>query len=247
MMRRKIRMNKKKLKEQKQQLHRELDWEHPLSPEEKFYLLGPGRLPKELLRAFRVFLESARGFIKFRRITNCITIFGSARFNENHKYYKLARRMGQLLAENNFSVMTGGGPGIMEAANRGAKDKGGRTIGCNIKIRHEQYPNAYLDKWITFNYFFVRKVMLTKHSRGFIVMPGGFGTLDELFEMATLIQTEKIENFPVVLMGIDYWQPLLDFLQNTLAKEGTIDQDDVVKIKLTDSPEEAINFIRDYQ
>lgn len=240
-------MNNKKSKENKKKLHKELDWEHPLSSEEKYYLRGPARLPKELFRAFRVFLESARGFITFRRTTNCITVFGSARFKEDHQYYKLARRMGQLLAENNFSVMTGGGPGIMEAANRGAKDKGGRTIGCNIRIPHEQYPNKYLDKWVTFNYFFVRKVMLTKHSCGFIVMPGGFGTLDELFEMATLIQTEKIKNFPVVLMGVEYWQPLMNFLSNTMAAEGTIDENDAAKIKLTDSPEEAIDFIRSNQ
>jgi len=240
-------MSEQKPNNNKKKLHKDLDWEHPLSSEEKFYLRGPARLPKELLRAFKVFLESARGFIKFRRVSNCITVFGSARFHEEHKYYKLARRMGQILAENNFSVMTGGGPGIMEAANRGAKDKGGQTIGCNIRIPQEQYPNRYLDKWITFDYFFVRKVMLTKHSRGFIVMPGGFGTLDELFEMATLIQTEKINNFPVVLMGTEYWQPLFNFMINTMAREGTIDINDATKIKITDSPEEAIDFIRDYQ
>ena len=173
--------------------------------------------------------------------------FRFCRFPEDHQYYKLSRRVGQELAKNNFIVMTGGGPGVMEAANRGAKDMKGRTIGGNINIHHEQFPNIYLDDWITFDYFFIRKVMLTKHSRGFIFMPGGFGTLDELFEMATLIQTEKLENFPMVLMGKEFWQPLMDFIYNTLAVVGTIDIEDANKIKLTDSPEEAVAFIKNYK
>lgn len=222
-------------------------WELPLLHHKTIFHERPSSLHKELFRALKVFFELARGFISFRRVSNCVTVFGSARFPEDHAYYKLSRRVGQILAKNNFIVMTGGGPGVMEAANRGAKDMMGRTIGCNINIHHEQFPNKYLDKWITFDYFFVRKVMLTKHSRGFIYMPGGFGTLDELFEMTTLIQTEKIQNFPVVLMGITYWQPLLDFFYDTLIPLGTIDRIDADKIKITDSPEEAVDFISNYK
>lgn len=222
-------------------------WEAPQLTHQTIFHERPSSLPKELFRAFKAFWELARGYITFRRVSNCVTVFGSARFPEDHIYYKLSRRVGQTLAKNNFIVMTGGGPGVMEAANRGAKDMLGRTIGCNINIHHEQFPNQYLDQWITFDYFFVRKVMLTKHSRGFIYMPGGFGTLDELFEMTTLIQTEKIRNFPVVLMGTAYWQPLIDFFYQTLVPLGTIDKIDVEKIKITDSPEEAVEYISNYK
>lgn len=230
----------------KKHMHEEMEWEHPLSPEEE-EILRPTSLFREFWRAFKIFIECAKGFYAFRHLNNCITVFGSARFNENHKYYHMARRVGQLLAQNKFTVMTGGGPGLMEATNRGAKDSNGFSVGCNIEIPEEQDPNQYLDKWITFKYFFVRKVMLSISSRAFIVMPGGFGTLDEFFEMDTLIQTEKINELPVVLMGIDYWQPLVDYMHNTMAKAGTIDIEDVNKILLTDSPEEAIHFIRNHK
>jgi len=139
--------------------------------------------------------------------------------------------------------MTGGGPGVMEAANRGAKEAGGRSVGCNIEIPQEQSPNTYLDKWITFKYFFVRKMMLTKYSSAFIVMPGGFGTMDELFEMTTLIQTQKIRRFPVVLMGTEYWLPLVEYLKQTMLEHDTIDADDVTNLFITDSPAEAIQHI----
>ena len=172
-------------------------------------------------------------------------MFGSARFAEDHKYYKLAREVGKRLATVGFTVMTGGGPGIMEAANRGARDVGGRSLGCNIILPKEQKPNEYLDQWITFRYFFVRKVMLVKYSYAFVVMPGGFGTLDELFETATLIQTGKIDNFHVVLMGKDYWGPLLEFLRSTLVREGTIAESDLDRWIVTDSPEEAVERIRE--
>ena len=221
----------------------EFSWEHPSTKAERSFFWGHRKLPKEIWRAFRVFLEAIKGFLFFHYVTNCVTVFGSARFGEEHEYYKAARRIGQLLAENKFTVMTGGGPGIMEAANRGAKERGGRTIGCNIDIAFEQRPNPYLDRWITFRYFFIRKVMLSKYSRAFIVMPGGFGTLDEFFEMATLIQTRKMSKFPVVLFGTDFWQPLLDYMQNTLAEFGTIDYSDIRNIAITDSPEEVIEFI----
>jgi len=218
-------------------------WEHPYTKEEHSLFYGHRKLPKEIWRAFSIFSEAIKGFMLFHYVTNCVTVFGSARFTEDHEYYKAARRIGQLLAENHFTVMTGGGPGIMEAANRGAKEKQGRTIGCNIEIQAEQYPNIYLDRWITFRYFFIRKMMLTKYSRAFIVMPGGFGTLDEFFEMTTLIQTRKVHKFPVILFGKAFWQPLLDFMQNTLAEFGTIDQADIHQIAITDSPEEVIEFI----
>ncbi len=218
-------------------------WEHPTSKEERSFFWGHRKLPKEIWRAVRVFKEAVKGFMLFHYVTNCVTVFGSARFTEDHEYYQAARRIGQLLAENKFTVMTGGGPGIMEAANRGAKERGGRTVGCNIDINTEQNPNPYLDRFITFRYFFIRKMMLTKYSRAFVVMPGGFGTLDEFFEMLTLIQTRKITKLPLVLFGSSYWQPLIDFMNDTLARFGTIDPSDVNNIAITDSPEEVIELI----
>lgn len=173
-----------------------------------------------------------------------VTVFGSARFQDGHRYYQLTRQMGAELARAGFTVITGGGPGLMEAANRGAKDVGGRSIGCNIQLPQEQKPNPYLDLWMEFRYFFIRKLMLAKYSYAFIAMPGGFGTIDEFFEVATLVQTGKIKNFPLVLMGRDYWQPLLDFLTNTLLKQHTIEQADVDRIIVSDSPEEVSAIIR---
>lgn len=211
--------------------------------EERRFLRGRQKFYKEIVRTFRIMREYVRAFHAFRHVSNCVTVFGSARFAEDHRYYQLALNMGKLLAENGYTVMTGGGPGIMEAANKGAKLGKGKSIGCNIYIPEEQHPNHYLDKWITFHYFFVRKVMLTKYSSAFIVLPGGFGTLDELFEMATLIQTGKIRHFPLILMGIDYWKPLIDFMINTLAAHATIDIKDINKIFITDSPQEAIEHI----
>ncbi|MBX9586626.1 MAG: TIGR00730 family Rossman fold protein [Gammaproteobacteria bacterium] len=231
------------LKAEKRAQRKDFGWEHRSTKAERSFFWGHRKLPKEVWRAFRVFLEACKGFLLFHYVTNCVTVFGSARFPEGHEYYEAARRIGQLLAENHFTVMTGGGPGIMEAANRGAKEKGGRTIGCNIEILQEQDPNPYLDRWITFRYFFIRKVMLTKFSRAFVVMPGGLGTLDEFFELVTLIQTRKITTMPMILYGTSYWQPLLDYMENTLAKLGTIDITDVRRIAVTDSPEEIIEFI----
>ena len=166
-----------------------------------------------------------RGFRKLHFVGPCVTVFGSARFTAEHHYYVLAREVGQRLARAGFTVMTGGGPGIMEAANRGAKEAGGYSVGCNIELPQEQKPNPYLDRWVTFRHFFVRKLMLVKYSYAFIAMPGGFGTLDEIFETATLIQTHKIKDFPLVLVGKEYWQPLLDFLRGRLVEAKTIDRD----------------------
>jgi uncharacterized protein (TIGR00730 family) len=174
-----------------------------------------------------------------------VTVFGSARFRPGHAYYEMAREVGARLSRGGYTVMTGGGPGIMEAANRGAKEAGGYSVGCNIHLPQEQKPNPYLDRWITFRYFFVRKVMLVKYSYAFIAMPGGFGTLDEIFETATLIQTRKIQDFPLVLMGKEFWQPLLDFMKNRLIVEQTIDVEDHSRLLLTDSPEEAAKRVID--
>jgi hypothetical protein len=157
----------------------------------------------------------------------------------------MARETGRLLAEAGFTVMTGGGPGIMEAANRGAKEAGGLSIGCNIELPQEQKPNPYLDHWITFKHFYVRKVMLVKYSYAFIAMPGGFGTMDEVFETVTLIQTGKIQDFPVVLLDSGYWDPLVRFMRETLVKEGTIDPADLELIDVMDSPQAAVGRIKE--
>ncbi len=207
------------------------------------FLEGPHRRGLELGWAAHIFWEFLRGFRALHFVGPCVTVFGSARFSENHPYYALGRELGAGLARAGFTVMTGGGPGIMEAANRGAKEAGGRSIGCNIALPHEQRPNAYLDRWVTFGHFFVRKVMLVKYSYAFVAMPGGFGTLDEVFETVTLIQTDKIQDFPLVLMGRDFWRPLLDFLRRDLVRAGTIDPEDAARLRVTDSPAEAVASI----
>jgi uncharacterized protein (TIGR00730 family) len=209
------------------------------------FLQGPQKRLAELARAARIFTEFVRGFRAFHFVGPCVSVFGSARFGEQHPYYRLARAVGSELARAGFTVMTGGGPGIMEAANRGAKEAGGRSIGCNIELPKEQRPNVYLDQWTTFRYFFIRKVMLVKYSYAFIALPGGFGTLDEIFETATLIQTAKIHEFPVVLMAREFWRPLLEFMANRLVYEKTIDIQDLDRIVITDSPEEAVATITD--
>jgi uncharacterized protein (TIGR00730 family) len=174
-----------------------------------------------------------------------VTVFGSARFGEEHPYYALGREIGARLARVGFTVMTGGGPGIMEAANRGARESGGRSIGCNIKLPQEQKPNPYLDRWITFRHFFVRKLMLVKYSYAFIALPGGFGTLDEIFEVATLVQTGKIRGFPIVLIGREFWEPLLAFVRSRLVAEQAVAPEDAARFLLTDSAAEAVEAITD--
>jgi len=220
------------------------DWgKNPPKGSEHHLLKGPRLRSQELFTAIRIFIEFIRGFRKLHFIGPCVTVFGSARFTEDNPYYQLAQAMGKKLAENGYAVMTGGGPGIMEAANRGAREGGGLSLGCNIELPMEQHPNPYLDRYIDFKYFFVRKVMLVKYSDAFIVMPGGFGTLDEVFETMVLIQTKKIERFPVIIMGKDFWGPLDSFIQESLVAKGTISEKDLDLIHVTDDPDEAIEII----
>ena len=217
------------------------DWaDGPGAPEVVRFLEGPQPRGFELIRALRIFAELMRGFRAMHFIGPCVSLFGSARFGPDHPYYAMASEMGARLARAGFTVMTGGGPGLMEAANRGAREAGGRSIGCNIALPVEQKPNPYLDRWITFRHFFVRKVMLVKYSYAFVALPGGLGTLDEIFETATLIQTGKISRFPLVLMGADFWAPMLHFLRTRLLAEGTISAADLDRFVVTDSPAEAV-------
>ncbi len=213
---------------------------------EQVFLEGPRSRRSELWMAIRIFFEFIRGFRGLHFVGPCVTVFGSARFPETNPHYQATREMGARLATMGFTVMTGGGPGIMEAANRGAKEAGGRSVGCNITLPQEQKPNPYVDRWVEFRYFFIRKVMLVKYSYAFVVMPGGFGTMDELFEAATLIQTGKIKNFPIVLMGKQFYEPLMAFIRETMLKSGTISTGDDRLLLLTDSPEEAMAHIERY-
>ena len=211
---------------------------------ERAFLAGPRSRFAELLRALRIFSEFIKGFRALHFLPPCVTVFGSARIAETDPWYQLARRVSRELSQLGFTIMTGGGPGIMEAANRGARDAGGLSVGCNITLPHEQAPNAYLDRFVEFRHFFVRKVMLVKYSYAFVVLPGGFGTMDELFEAATLIQTGKIEDFPLVLMGTDYWSPLLAFLRDTMVARGTIEARDLERIFVTDDVSTAVAHVR---
>src|ERR1041385_3269641 len=197
----------------------------------------------EFVQLLRVMGDFLRGFRVLHFVGPCVTVFGSARTREDDPNYRLARQMGAAITRLGFTVMTGGGPGIMEAANRGAKDVAGRSVGCNIELPFEQVSNAYLDRCVRLHYFFVRKALLVKYSYAFVVMPGGAGTLDELFEALTLIQTGKIKNFPIVIMGTDYWRHLIDFIQE-MAQRGKISSSDLKLIYATDSVEEAIAHIR---
>ena len=210
---------------------------------EKAFLSGKRDRGKDLESAVRIFLEFLQGFEFFDVTGPCVTVFGSARFAEDHRYYTLARELGRRLAEAGYTTMTGGGPGIMEAANRGAKEAGGPSMGANIVLPYEQAANPYMDRFIEFDHFFVRKVMLVKYSCAFVVMPGGFGTLDEVFETITLMQTDKIKDFPVILMGVEYWGPLSDFLHKTLITNATIGEDDLKLVRMTDSVDEALAWI----
>jgi len=211
---------------------------------EKSFLSGRRNREQDLESAVRIFLEILRGFEELDFSGPCVTVFGSARFSDGHPYYETARELGQRLAEEGFAVMTGGGPGVMEAANRGAREAGGVSIGCNIQLPKEQVPNPYLDKFVEFEHFFVRKVMLVKYSSAFVVMPGGFGTLDEAFEVVTLVQTRKLESFPIVAMGGSFWNELREFITDTMLAAGTISEADLDVMQLADDVETAIKIIR---
>lgn len=198
-------------------------------------------------RVFRIMGEFVEGFDELASLTRGISIFGSARTPPEDRYYKAAQETAALLAREGFAVITGGGPGIMEAANRGAFEAGGLSVGCNIELPFEQGANPYLTRSLTFRYFFVRKMMFVKYSLGFIIFPGGFGTLDELFEALTLIQTHKIRNFPVVLFGSDYWDGLMNWIKDKALQEGKISQQDLKLLHLTDSPEDVVKILIDSQ
>jgi uncharacterized protein (TIGR00730 family) len=213
--------------------------------DEQHFLKGPQSRKSELLFLFKIMIEFIKGFRAFHFLGPCVTVFGSARYKEGHPFYDMAREIGKRLSLMGFTVMTGGGPGIMEAANRGAKEIGGKSVGCNIILPKEQNPNRFLDRQVNINYFFVRKVLLSKYSYSFVVLPGGYGTLDEFFEALTLIQTNSMQRFPVVLFGKEYHKELYDHIKN-LVHEGTIDQKDEKLFLLTDSIDEAMDHIELY-
>ena len=211
---------------------------------EAHFLAGRGSRFSEFLKVIRIGIEFIRGFRTLHFVGPAVTVFGSARFKEGTPFYGLARSVGAGLAREGFAVITGGGPGIMEAANRGCQEAGGRSIGCNIILPHEQNPNPYLDQVVTFYCFFVRKVMLVKYSYAFIILPGGFGTLDETTEALTLIQTGKLYDFPVILIGKEYWKGFFDWVNSTLIPSGAVNADDLDFIHLTDDPSEMLDIIR---
>lgn len=216
-----------------------------IPPHESVYLEGPKDRDFELLFAFKVMKQFIQGFRKLHFVGPCITVFGSARFKEDHPMYQAAREFGRRIAASGFTTMTGGGPGIMEAANRGAYEAGGASVGCGIELPFEQKGNAYMNEFVEFEHFFVRKVLLLKYSYAFVIMPGGWGTMDELFETLTLIQTRTIEQFPVVLFSKAYYQPLWDYMME-MAEYGTISPSDLDLVLMTDSHDEAMAHIEKY-
>lgn len=210
---------------------------------DRVLLQGPHSRVRELLLLTRAAADFLRGFRVLHFVGPCVTVFGSARFGEGHPFYELGRTLGHRLADIGFTVMTGGGPGLMEAVNRGAHEAGGRSVGCNIVLPREQEPNRYLDRWVRCRYFFVRKVLLFKYSYAFVALPGGVGTIDELFEAFTLIQTGKIQRFPMILIGSAYWRPLLDLLHR-MAADGAIAAPDLDLLLVTDDVERAIDHLQ---
>jgi uncharacterized protein (TIGR00730 family) len=195
-------------------------------------------------RALRILSEFVEGFDAMAKVGPAITVFGSARTSPDDPVYELARSIGRRLADAGYAVITGGGPGTMEAANRGCREAGGLSVGCNIELPHEQGMNPYVDLGVEFRYFFARKVMFVKYADGFVILPGGFGTLDELFEALTLIQTGKVRHFPIVLVGRAYWSGLIDWIRGTLLAQGTIADGDIDLFSLTDDPNEVVDIIR---
>lgn len=216
-----------------------------IPPEEHVYLDGPKSRGYELMFAFKVFWQFLKGFRTLHFVGPCVTVFGSARFKDGNRYYECAREFGKRIAQLGFTTMTGGGPGIMEAANRGAFENGGRSVGCNIKLPFEQVANKYVQSTITFNHFFVRKTLLIKYSYAFIIMPGGFGTMDEFFETLTLVQTKTITNFPMVMFGKEFYKELWEAMQD-MAVQGTIAKEDLDLVLLTDDVDEAMAHISKY-
>jgi uncharacterized protein (TIGR00730 family) len=219
--------------------------ERIIPAEEAIYLEGPQSRTYELGFVFKVFIQLFRGIRTLHFVGPCITVFGSARFKEDNQYYKDAREFGKRIAEMGFTTMTGGGPGIMEAANRGAFENKGMSVGCNIKLPFEQKPNPYMNKWFTFDYFFVRKAIMLKYSYAIIVMPGGFGTMDEFYGTITLVQTKSVSQFPIVLFGKDYHAPLMRNIE-FMAEQGTISKEDLALVLVTDNIDEAMNHIRTF-
>lgn len=213
---------------------------------EAAFLSGRHSRTKEFARMIRILIEFIKGFQGFHFLPPAITVFGSARFNEGHPHYETARKMGAKLAKAGYVVVTGGGPGIMEAANRGAHEAGGYNVGANIILPFEQTHNPYLNKVVNFYYFFVRKVILVKYSFAFVIFPGGFGTLDEMSEALTLIQTGKLYDFPVILIGKDYWGGLVTWMNEVLVKQDAVKAQDMKFFTLTDDLDEAMNIIQDY-
>lgn len=216
----------------------------PTSKEEINFLKGPQSRWKDFKFTIKVVREFIRGFRSLHFIGPCVTVFGSARFKDDHPYYEKTVEVSAAIAKLGFTILTGGGPGIMEAANKGAKSVGGRSVGCNITLPHEQHANSYLDKWVDMDLFFVRKTMLVKYSYAFVVMPGGFGTLDEFFEALTLIQTGKIKRFPIVLMCKEFHAKLMEYVQYMIEAK-TISPEDIDLIYYTDDVEDAVRFIKE--
>lgn len=218
----------------------------PIIPaKEAVYLDGPKNRGYEFLFLFKVVWEFFKGLRNLHFAGPCITVFGSARFKEDHEYYKMAMEFGKRIAETGFTTMTGGGPGIMEAANRGAFEAGGKSVGCNIRLPFEQHYNKYLTKAVTFDHFFIRKTLLIKYSYAFIIMPGGFGTMDEFFETLTLVQTKTITEFPIVIFGKDFYADLMTAIED-MAEKGTIAKEDMDLVLLTDDIDKAMDHIRKY-
>ncbi len=212
-------------------------------PADRILLEGPNPRLRDLRLILGAFSDFIRGFRALHFVGPCVTVFGSARFGDGHPYYALGRSLGGRLVDLGFTVMTGGGPGLMEAANRGAREAGGRSVGCNIELPREQQPNPYLDRSVTCEHFFVRKVLLFKYSYAFVALPGGIGTMDELFEALTLIQTKKVQHFPVILIGVEYWAPLVAMLDR-LAAAGAIAPADRELVLVTDDLDVAMRHLQ---
>jgi uncharacterized protein (TIGR00730 family) len=218
--------------------------------EDEALLQRPARpefLDSDPWRSLRILSEFVEGFDALAEVGPAVSVFGSARIKADHRYYRQARDLGRKLAEAGYAVITGGGPGIMEAANRGCRDGGGLSIGCNIELPMEQGLNPYVDLGVEFRYFFARKVMFVKYADAFVIFPGGYGTLDELFEALTLIQTKKVQDFPVIMMGTDYWAGMVDWIRAAMLAEAAINPEDVDLLRLTDDPAEAVHIIEAYQ